>query len=1000
MLPALVPADFVDHLIVPEYSIEYRDEFCSYEAVTSIFDESSEWVPHDFIREGDFDFSFVAPARRLVSLRLRFATYARNNNTPLWCELRDRRGNIVSARFVVAEAIVDNEMHEIFDLRGVAIEPGAIYNARVQGRLALPNNVVAVWKRTVRPSRFDVVRRLVRIELDRTFVYAEGDRRDSRSPDARRIVLVSSAAPAALTVVLDRLSALVPGAPVERVSNGMGHSLWPRLDDCDVVLFDGLILGDDQAPTGFDALCMALHRRGCATIWLASAAEDFGGRGPALDGVEAGAQRRLRSTARRCRYILHTDGQVEDVERGMVALAAAEPLDGLLAPLREERWPKVAIVSVLYRKAEVLPLFIERVIGQSYPGEIELVLVDDASPTPDAEIAAQWRDLLAAAERGDRRVTVVRNEANLGNCAARLKGIEASRADILVVIDCDCLLNRDFVAAHVFEHARGGVDVVIGPLNIETDGRDPNRLLARLEADPELVGREAQPQDGIQVDGFVNCITRNFSIKRSVASAEPLFDLDFSYSARPDTGFGWEDVEMGYRLYARGARIRYTTAAFSVHLTHPASAAERTKVLGSMRNFEKLFVKHPDMAFAARRWALDVYDRLIGWALSQDAIDSQPARALVDRFETAWQPAKPMIRSYRPNQRRLRILSYRWHVPHQYELHKLPHDFTMAVNTGRNTDMNAWSYDQRPLRPNVTFKDASRIRAEDYDLALLHFDENVLVSQLCNGVIPASWGDPFRWLIEQKNLPKVAICHGTPQFVGQYAANPAAIDTFEVHEEARAFLVNVLRRHDVEVVCNSHQAATEWRFAKSRVIWHGFDPQEFPAGRHDLDILALKSDRHRPHYRGAAIHAMIAKRLPETLKIETAEHRGASAEPRGSRAFAAANLRSYAERIGRFRAYLNTTLRSPMPRSRGEAMMTGVFPVAIDNHDVDMFIKPGVNGFYSRDPLELADFLRHALGSGGRADRLCKAARQTALDLFNHDRYLAAWTALLAETVR
>ena len=1014
MTLGLIPHSFTERLIVADHSIEYSDGLCRYATAVSIADEDRAWYPHEFARDGDFRFSFVAPKADLLCLKVRFATHARMNDAPLWCELRDGDGALVAERFVAAQDVTDNALHELFDLRGVPMTPGALYEVLLQGRLAVPGNGLVVWTREVRASHFDVVRQIRGFETRRSFIYAseetssgplEAERR------ARRKLLVSAAPLATLNATLGRLSRAFPWAEFEHIGSGGGATLWPALADADVVVFDGPIDGDDQSPTGFDALCFALHRRGCATVWLQPAvvAELTGG--VTLVG-DAAATRRLTETGRRCRFTVDAAGRLFDVEAkpadtgdggdlSPTLAALRRPLDGLCARLRAERWPSVGVVSVLYRKADVIALFIECVIAQSYPGMITLTLVDDVSPTDDAAVAAQWRDLLLAAGVDNRRITLLRNEANAGNCASRLNGLAASDSDIAIVIDCDCLLNKEFVAAHVFEHARGGVDVVIGPLNIEANGREPVALMHRFEADPALALAEAEPQDAIQLDGFLNCITRNFSIKRAAAMTEPLFDLDFSFSAKSDTGFGWEDVEMGFRLYDRDARIRYTPEAYSVHVSHPASASDRVKVLGSMRNFEKMFAKHPDMALVARRWALDVYDRLIGWAASQGVADSVEAQALVARFEQPWTAMKPMIRAGRPHQRRLRILSYRWHVPHQYELHKLPHDFTLATNTGRNGDMNSWSYDQRPLRPNVRFQDAASIRAEDYDLALLHFDENILVPQLCNGVIPASWGDPFRWLLGQVSLPKVAICHGTPQFLGQYAANPAPIDHFTVHVAAQGYLVDVMRAHDVTVVCNSHQAAEEeWRFHRSRVIWHGFDPQEFPRGRHDLDILALAPDRHRPHYRGAALHEAIVARLPAGLRIGTARHEGAGSEARTTRTFAAANMRSYVERIGRFRAYLNTTLRSPMPRSRGEAMMTGVFPVAIDNHDVDRFIEPGRNGFRSNDPDELADFLAHALRNPGTAARLGTAARRTALDLFNHDRYLNGWTDLLADTVR
>jgi glycosyltransferase involved in cell wall biosynthesis len=120
---------------------------------------------------------------------------------------------------------------------------------------------------------------------------------------------------------------------------------------------------------------------------------------------------------------------------------------------------------------------------------------------------------------------------------------------------------------------------------------------------------------------------------------------------------------------------------------------------------------------------------------------------------------------------------------------------------------------------------------------------------------------------------------------------------------------------------------------------------------------------------------------------------------RNTNAYATRNFQSYVDRIRQFTAYLNTTLRSPMPRSRGEAMMTGVIPVALANHDVQRFIDSGKNGFYSNDPAELADWLNYLFRHPEEIVRISRAARHTAIDVFNHDRYLTSWTLLVQDAL-
>ena len=88
-----------------------------------------------------------------------------------------------------------------------------------------------------------------------------------------------------------------------------------------------------------------------------------------------------------------------------------------------------------------------------------------------------------------------------------------------------------------------------------------------------------------------------------------------------------------------------------------------------------------------------------------------------------------------------------------------------------------------------------------------------------------------------------------------------------------------------------------------------------------------------------------------------------------------------------------------MPRSRTEAMMCGVIPVSLDNHDVSRFIRNGVNGFYSSSIEELAEFCKTVCNNHTMSYKMSEAARATAMDLFNHDRFLTEWVNLIEQTV-
>lgn len=371
-------------------------------------------------------------------------------------------------------------------------------------------------------------------------------------------------------------------------------------------------------------------------------------------------------------------------------------------------------------------------------------------------------------------------------------------------------------------------------------------------------------------------------------------------------------------------------------------------------------------------------------ACDRQAIPSEDGKRL--RYAYIKRPDKlfPKISVAGSAPQQLRILTYRWHVPHQYELFKLGAEFTLITDLGEGS-CRWWDLGQRPLPANVRFAHWAEIDPRQFDLAVLHFDENVLQAAADARSVGAEWGATFRFLQQNLAIPRVAVCHGTPQ------ANAPA---------QRAALARFLG--DTPVVVNSHQAQSEWGFANARVIWQGFDPAEFPCrpppNRRAPRILTLPEEAmaERPGYRGADLLAQVASRVAPPLE------RLCVAEPnlllRGN-AYADARFAHYVAALHGFDIYFNPTLRSPMPRSRGEAMLCGLATVNADSHDVDRFIENGLNGFYAATAEELADQLNFLLADPARAWRIGQAGRETAMQRFHIDRYLADWRQLIRDTL-
>ncbi len=103
--------------------------------------------------------------------------------------------------------------------------------------------------------------------------------------------------------------------------------------------------------------------------------------------------------------------------------------------------PSVSVVVPAYNEARVIDRTIESLLAQDYPGELEVVVVDDGSPDDTAEVARR-------AFGGDPRVAIYRKD-NGGKASALNYGIERARGEIVVGLDADTLFLPETVRALV-----------------------------------------------------------------------------------------------------------------------------------------------------------------------------------------------------------------------------------------------------------------------------------------------------------------------------------------------------------------------------------------------------------------------------------------------------------------------------------------------------------------------------------------------------------------------
>ena len=176
---------------------------------------------------------------------------------------------------------------------------------------------------------------------------------------------------------------------------------------------------------------------------------------------------------------------------------------------------KASAIVVSYNRASTLAHCIEKLHAQS-ADDYEVIVIDDGSTDSTQNIMEKIKD---------NRFRYFRNKGKKGQPYARNKGIKNSKGDIIIFVDSDVLVDKNFIRDHINLHKRKEKLIVQGMVrHIRTirDYAKKNWLI-----------------DGLCLAGL---ITQNVSVKKKYLIEAGGFDESFG-----DT-MGYMDVEIGRRL--------------------------------------------------------------------------------------------------------------------------------------------------------------------------------------------------------------------------------------------------------------------------------------------------------------------------------------------------------------------------------------------------------------------------------------------------------------------
>ncbi len=235
----------------------------------------------------------------------------------------------------------------------------------------------------------------------------------------------------------------------------------------------------------------------------------------------------------------------------------------------------LSVVIPTFNRIDMLVRVLDALDAQEGAPPFEVVVVNDGSMDETESVLSR------------RKGIVFHTQANAGPGRARNHGVTLARGRIIVFIGDDTVPEPRFLAEHARVHREGGDDPMLACLGY-TGWPSGERVTAFMDYinDFGLQFGYKLIRDG-DIVPFNFFYTSNISIDRQLLVDHP-FDTTFPAAA-------WEDIELAYRLDAKGLRIRYNAAAVTRH-HHPMtvdSFARRQYTVG--KSGAIFYEKHPEL---------------------------------------------------------------------------------------------------------------------------------------------------------------------------------------------------------------------------------------------------------------------------------------------------------------------------------------------------------------------------------------------------------------------
>jgi glycosyltransferase involved in cell wall biosynthesis len=244
----------------------------------------------------------------------------------------------------------------------------------------------------------------------------------------------------------------------------------------------------------------------------------------------------------------------------------------------------ISFIMPCYNRAYDLERVLVRYDEQDTDEEFELIAIDDCSTDRTYEVLCSYQPQ-------HYKLRVLRQSSNQGQASARNRGIEMVESPLVAFVGDDILPEHDFVRCHLEAHRnRPQTEVAILGKVVWGKNLPVNTLMEHIDGEGAQQFSYYYFRDGREYD-FRHLYTCNISLKREMLFSEKYwFDGDFHR-------YGYEDVELGYRLAKHGLRILYQSGIQASHYHYHTIWSFSARQFSSGVSSQILIKKQPALKF-------------------------------------------------------------------------------------------------------------------------------------------------------------------------------------------------------------------------------------------------------------------------------------------------------------------------------------------------------------------------------------------------------------------